>query len=181
VFPHNSATDGFKVGPVLGWRYQRLCFTALSGTEYNLFGEPPASWSQANETKAFFYGWYTGGAATLPVRVTVPYRGLTGVLEIGGQADYSWVFGRLRDRHMLRNDLQAHINGKGWGYHFAVNAAMTVGSLKLTAVGDFKRFRTSGTIHALNYPGATTNDQADDGARLWSDQKCVGLQLEYIM
>ena len=182
VFPHNSATDGFKVGPVLGWRYQVLSFNALSGTEYHLSGAPPTSWSQANETKVYFYGWYVGGAASVPLRVTIPYRGLSGVLEIGGQGDYSWVFGRLRDRHMLRGGLQGHINSKGWGYHFAVNAALTVRSVKLTAVGDFKRFRTVGTIYTLNDPERpTAGNTADDGAHLWSDQKYVGLQLEYLM
>jgi hypothetical protein len=182
VFPHNAATDGVKVGPVLGWRYQLLSFNAMSGTEKNIIGDPPASWSQAIETKVYFYGWYVGGAASVPLRVTIPYRGLSGVLEIGGQGDYSWVFGRLRDRHMLRGDLQGHINSKGWGYHFAVNAAMTVGSLKVTAVGDFKRYRTVGTIHTLNDPDhPATGDIADDGAHLWSDQKYVGLQFEYLM
>lgn len=169
---------GFAVRPMLGFRFQRFSFVAHDGTQYtyDTYGAVDGVDSISGDSISFQQDWYQLVAGLRLGyewnRPPVLHR-----IAITSQLDWSHVFGRNLDRHLLRWDrtTRDETAGNAWHATLGVMFGLTE-SLDFGVEGEYLCIDTRGSHNLHNQE---TDMTWSHGVRVWSEQTSVSVKVAY--
>ncbi len=169
---------GFGVRPMLGFRFQRFSFMAHDGTQYtyDAYGRVDGVDPMPGDSISFKQDWYQL-VAGLRLGYEWDRPPVLHRIAITSQVDWSYVFGRNLDRHLLRGDrtTREKTAGNAWHATLGVMFGLTE-SLDLGVEGEYLCIDTRGS-HTWRDEGQSMT--WSHGVRVWSEQSSVSVKVAY--
>jgi len=172
--------EWLDVRPVIGVRWQDLNFVTHDGVQ-----SYPASPGSAvdvlsgdgirfNQT---YWQYFLGARMAYDVGRHVDLPGL----KLSGQLDWAYVTGENRDHHLLRPGRRiTYEDTRGSAWHAIVGlAAPLAKDVNLGLSFEYLRIESTGT-HRWTDSLANGDLSWDNGVKVWSEQKSVNLNLQYV-
>ena len=173
-------SEGLDIRPLIGVRWQDLNFVAHDGVQSypaqpGLAVEPyPGDAIRFNQT---YWQYYLGARMAYDLGRQVDLPGL----KLTSQLDWAYVTGDNTDHHLLRAGRRmTYEDTRGSAWHAIVGlTAPLAKDVNLGVSFEYLRIESTGT-HRWTDSLANGDLSWDHGVKVWSEQKSVNLNLQYL-
>jgi hypothetical protein len=164
---------------VAGYRTSQFKFTNSDGYQYSIYNPDLRQYLNSSiplpgaiiEFSQFYQHVYGGGIVDGFLNFGGTINGLSlPTIMVRIQADGSYVTGSGNDQH-LQADKTALLRSSGFGWHVNLTTGFRTGRYGLYADGDIRAIHTNGGLDGA----IDGNGLSRGGAKVWSEQKYVGI------
>lgn len=163
--------------PLAGYRWQNFNFIAHDGVQWEPPGDPlpyPIE-GPAIDFEQTYRQYFAGARASVDLGKRLFFRKLTALM----QADFGYVEGYNKDKHLLRGERYTFEDTHGHAWHASIGLKGELYSRLTFAVeADFLQVSTTGTHRWVDY-GYDMDMSWTTGVNVWSRQNSVAMTLAY--
>lgn len=170
---------------VAGYRNSQFKFTNTNVDQYSIYSQETRTYVNSSvflpgpniEFSQYYRHLYGGGILDASFKFPEISNAMRiPALLIRIQADASYVMAKNHDEHLRRGyNLQSTVDSTGFGWHVNITTGFRKGSFRFDVEGDVRRVNTTGQMLDMNGDPAGPYVKTIDGAKVWSEQKYLGI------